>query len=135
LAPCADEARGAGRLYHIGFKFTDTIKGGYMDKVQEQVARRAYELFQARGGEHGYHIADWLQAEKEIMSKQPKASAPVKPAAPVNKPAAPVKPAEVVKPSKPAEAPKVTKPAEKAKTVSANPAPASAVRKKVNGKK
>jgi len=122
LAPCADEARGAGRLYHIGFKFTDTIKGGYMDKVQEQVARRAYELFQARGGEHGYHIADWLQAEKEIMSKQPKASAPVKPA-------------EVVKPAKPAEAPKVTKPAEKAKTVSANPAPASAVRKKVNGKK
>lgn len=99
-----------------------------MDKVQEQVARRAYELFQARGGEHGYHIADWLQAEKEIMSKQPKVSASVKPVAPV-------KTSEAVKPAKPVEAPKVIKPAEKAKPVAANSASGSAARKKVNGKK
>jgi hypothetical protein len=38
-----------------------------MDNLQEKIARRAYELFQARGGEHGYHMADWFQAEKEIL--------------------------------------------------------------------
>lgn len=59
-----------------------------MDKVQEQVAKRAYELFQARGGQDGYHIADWLQAEKEIAQKggsvkvatKPKAAAAKEPA-------------------------------------------------------
>jgi len=30
------------------------------------VARRAYDLFQARGGEHGHDIEDWLQAEREL---------------------------------------------------------------------
>lgn len=32
----------------------------------ELIARRAYELFQQRGGEHGYDIDDWLQAEREL---------------------------------------------------------------------
>lgn len=38
-----------------------------MDNLQEKIAKRAYEIFQARGGEHGYHLADWFQAEKEIL--------------------------------------------------------------------
>lgn len=33
----------------------------------DAVAKRAYELFIARGGQHGYHIEDWLTAEKEIL--------------------------------------------------------------------
>jgi hypothetical protein len=32
----------------------------------EQIARRAYELFLARGGSHGHHEEDWLQAEREL---------------------------------------------------------------------
>ncbi len=32
----------------------------------EAVAARAYEKFLARGGEHGYHIEDWLAAEAEL---------------------------------------------------------------------
>jgi len=32
----------------------------------DQVARRAYELFLARGGEHGHDVEDWLQAEREL---------------------------------------------------------------------
>ena len=32
----------------------------------EQVARRAYELFVARGGDHGHDLEDWLQAEREL---------------------------------------------------------------------
>ena len=33
-----------------------------------EIARRAYALFQARGGEHGHDIEDWLQAERELRS-------------------------------------------------------------------
>ncbi|WNG49515.1 DUF2934 domain-containing protein [Archangium minus] len=34
--------------------------------TQEQIARRAYELFLARGGSHGRHEDDWIQAEREL---------------------------------------------------------------------
>ena len=34
--------------------------------THEQVARRAYELYLARGGQHGHHAADWAQAEREL---------------------------------------------------------------------
>lgn len=33
----------------------------------EAVKRRAFELFEGRGREHGHHMEDWLQAEQEIM--------------------------------------------------------------------
>ena len=29
-------------------------------------ARRAYELYLARGGAHGHDVEDWLQAEREL---------------------------------------------------------------------
>jgi hypothetical protein len=32
----------------------------------ERIARRAYEISQARGGEDGRALDDWLQAEREI---------------------------------------------------------------------
>ncbi|HVU50019.1 MAG TPA: DUF2934 domain-containing protein [Polyangia bacterium] len=32
----------------------------------EATARRAYELFLARGGEHGHDAEDWLRAEAEL---------------------------------------------------------------------
>jgi hypothetical protein len=32
----------------------------------EQIARRAYELFLARGAGHGQHEQDWAQAEREL---------------------------------------------------------------------
>jgi hypothetical protein len=32
----------------------------------EQVARRAYERFEARGGEHGRDQEDWFGAEEEL---------------------------------------------------------------------
>ena len=33
---------------------------------REQIAQRAFELFLARGGQHGHHVEDWLRAEREI---------------------------------------------------------------------
>ncbi|MCY1075646.1 DUF2934 domain-containing protein [Archangium lansingense] len=32
----------------------------------EQIAKRAYEIFLARGGGHGRHQDDWAQAEREL---------------------------------------------------------------------
>jgi hypothetical protein len=34
--------------------------------MREEIARRAYDLFLARGAEHGHHLDDWLSAEFEI---------------------------------------------------------------------
>jgi hypothetical protein len=31
-----------------------------------EVARRAYELFLARGARHGFDCQDWLEAEREL---------------------------------------------------------------------
>lgn len=31
-----------------------------------RIARRAQEIYEARGGEHGRALDDWLQAEREI---------------------------------------------------------------------
>ena len=51
-----------------------------MEDLQVKIAQRAYELFQARGGQHGYHMADWFQAEKEIKGAAAPARQPNKPA-------------------------------------------------------
>ncbi len=34
--------------------------------THEQIARRAYDIFLARGGQHGNPEADWHQAEREL---------------------------------------------------------------------
>jgi Protein of unknown function (DUF2934) len=34
--------------------------------LEEQIARRANELWQQRNCEHGYDQTDWLRAEREI---------------------------------------------------------------------
>ena len=34
--------------------------------TESDVARRAYDLYLARGGEHGHDLDDWLQAEREL---------------------------------------------------------------------
>ena len=34
--------------------------------LSDRIARRAYEIFQARGQQHGHDWADWFQAEREI---------------------------------------------------------------------
>jgi HSP20 family molecular chaperone IbpA len=41
--------------------------GEFASSIQEGVARRAYELFEARGYQHGNDLADWLRAESELL--------------------------------------------------------------------
>jgi Protein of unknown function (DUF2934) len=33
----------------------------------DAIARRAFEVYCARGGGHGQDVDDWLQAERELM--------------------------------------------------------------------
>jgi hypothetical protein len=35
--------------------------------TDRDIARRAFELFEARGREHGRDLDDWLQAERELQ--------------------------------------------------------------------
>ncbi len=46
--------------------FTGGEFAQFFGEVQESIARRAYELFDARGGEDGQDLADWLRAEAEM---------------------------------------------------------------------
>ena len=39
------------------------------EQQQELIRLRAYELFVIRGYKHGHELADWLQAEREILAR------------------------------------------------------------------
>ncbi len=36
--------------------------------THDEIARRSYELFLARGGQAGHEVEDWLTAERELGS-------------------------------------------------------------------
>jgi len=36
--------------------------------THEEIAKRAYEIFMARGGQHGRHEEDWYQAMRELTT-------------------------------------------------------------------
>jgi hypothetical protein len=38
---------------------------------REEIERRAYEIYQERGGSHGAALDDWLQAERELRKTEP----------------------------------------------------------------
>ena len=42
--------------------------------IEEQIRRRAYELYEARGREDGRDWEDWFRAESEITGKAAKAA-------------------------------------------------------------
>jgi hypothetical protein len=37
-----------------------------MDERTQRISLRAYELWEKRGREHGSHLDDWIEAEREI---------------------------------------------------------------------
>jgi Protein of unknown function (DUF2934) len=43
--------------------------------IEEQIRRRAYELYEARGKQDGREFDDWLQAEAEILGTGQRATA------------------------------------------------------------
>jgi hypothetical protein len=40
-----------------------------MEITREMIERKAYELFLARGGEHGGDVNDWLEAERQLRAE------------------------------------------------------------------
>lgn len=38
------------------------------DVPHDEVARRAFALYHARGAQHGHDVDDWLQAERELQA-------------------------------------------------------------------
>jgi hypothetical protein len=41
-------------------------------ELQEQIRRRAYELYEQRGRGDGHDLEDWLQAESEVTQQKAK---------------------------------------------------------------
>ncbi len=43
---------------------TKSAKG--VQNLEEEIRRRAYELYEQRGRQDGHHMEDWLRAEEEV---------------------------------------------------------------------
>jgi Protein of unknown function (DUF2934) len=55
-----------------GVKGKEAVSAGenIAPSLEEQINRRAYELYEQRGKEHGHADEDWLRAEKEIIEER-----------------------------------------------------------------
>ena len=54
--------------------FKLTASGTFVERrrqISAAIARRAYELFEARGSEHGHDCEDWFRAESELLTPIP----------------------------------------------------------------
>jgi hypothetical protein len=63
--PDEDVVGGSPQLESEAQRPPTNSPGDAADRV-ESIARRAYERFQMRGGEHGRDEDDWLAAEQEM---------------------------------------------------------------------
>ena len=63
--PDEDDVAGSPQLESEAQRLPTNSPEDAADRV-ESIARRAYERFQMRGGEHGRDEDDWLAAEQEM---------------------------------------------------------------------
>lgn len=56
-------------------RFAPTPDIGSQELTEEIIRKRAYELFELQGCEHGHDVEHWLQAEAEVVGKKPSVSA------------------------------------------------------------
>lgn len=47
----------------------ETRKNVVPINLEDEIRRRAYEIFEQRGGVPGYEHEDWLQAEREVLAR------------------------------------------------------------------
>lgn len=40
----------------------------WTEEQKQRISELAFQRFTARGGQHGYHVDDWLEAEKEFTA-------------------------------------------------------------------
>jgi hypothetical protein len=63
----ASRAKIIGRTYPAGSETTvGETEGPVHSTHEEQIRIRAYEIYLQRGGQPGYELEDWLQAEREL---------------------------------------------------------------------
>lgn len=55
-------------MQDTGAKSAKGASGG-PQKLEEEIRRRAYELYELRGHEDGHEMEDWLRAEEEIKAQ------------------------------------------------------------------
>lgn len=48
------------------------LKEVCMDKLYDEIARVAHELYEKRGKAEGFHLSDWLEAERIVMARHEK---------------------------------------------------------------
>ena len=51
--------------------FAEAMTRRNREDLQDEIARRAYELYEARGYVDGFDVEDWLQAEQDIVGSTP----------------------------------------------------------------
>lgn len=66
-----DEKNTPEEIDRYGQRYQDAGNGASTAPVprNEEIARRAHEIFLARGGEHGHDLEDWLRAERELLER------------------------------------------------------------------
>lgn len=66
-SPQAQPAEPANRRSRRLADRSATVSLPAAEPSPELIARRAYELFERRGGGHGRDVEDWLEAERELL--------------------------------------------------------------------
>ena len=56
----------AERLELDGMHYDADTSGCLFKCIPDLIRKGAYQLFEARGRQHGHELDDWLQAEREI---------------------------------------------------------------------
>lgn len=49
---------------------THSVPDSSLPSRLDRISQRAHALYQARGGEHGRSLDDWLEAERQIDAEQ-----------------------------------------------------------------
>ena len=50
--------------------FAEEMTRRNTEALKDEIARRAYELYEARGYVDGFDVKDWLQAEQDIVGSK-----------------------------------------------------------------
>jgi len=66
---CADLIDIANQVQYNVSSDDEQEKEGTMDALHERIARKAFELYEQRGRQHGHDVKDWLDAEHLIFGE------------------------------------------------------------------
>ena len=68
----AAKAKQSGGTYHLQPSAEAEERDRLLHSAREQeIRRRAYEIYVERGAHPVHELEDWLQAERELMANQP----------------------------------------------------------------